>query len=304
MKVYQNLIELVGNTPMLRLNNMEKTNNLTGEIYAKLEKYNPAGSVKDRAALEIIEDAERKGILKPGATIIEPTSGNTGIGLAFIARLKGYKVILTMPSSMSEERIKVLKAYGAEVVLTDAALGMQGSLDKADEILKQTPGAIIAGQFTNPANVNAHYKTTGPEIWEDMDGNIDVFIASVGTGGTLTGIAKYLKEKNKDIKIVAVEPAESPLISKGIAGQHGIQGIGANFIPEILDRNIIDEVYTVTTDEAYQSSREVAQKEGLLVGISSGSVIAAAKHYAKNNKKVVIILPDSGERYLSTELYK
>ncbi len=304
MKVYQNLIELVGNTPMLRLNNMEKTNNLTGEIYAKLEKYNPAGSVKDRAALEIIEDAERKGILKPGATIIEPTSGNTGIGLAFIARLKGYKVILTMPSSMSEERIKVLKAYGAEVVLTDAALGMQGSLDKADEILKQTPGAIIAGQFTNPANVNAHYKTTGPEIWEDMDGNIDVFIASVGTGGTLTGIAKYLKEKNKDIKIVAVEPAESPLISKGIAGQHGIQGIGANFIPEILDRNIIDEVYTVTTDEAYQSSREVAQKEGLLVGISSGSVIDAAKHYAKNNKKVVIILPDSGERYLSTELYK
>lgn len=304
MRVYQNLIELVGNTPMLRLNNMEKTNNLTGEIYAKLEKYNPAGSVKDRAALEIIEDAERKGILKPGATIIEPTSGNTGIGLAFIARLKGYKVILTMPSSMSEERIKVLKAYGAEVVLTDAALGMQGSLDKADEILKQTPGAIIAGQFTNPANVNAHYKTTGPEIWEDMDGNIDVFIASVGTGGTLTGTAKYLKEKNKDIKIVAVEPAESPLISKGIAGQHGIQGIGANFIPEILDRNIIDEVYTVTTDEAYQSSREVAQKEGLLVGISSGSVIAAAKHYAKNNKKVVIILPDSGERYLSTELYK
>ena len=304
MKVYQNLIELVGNTPMLRLNNMEKTNNLTGEIYAKLEKYNPAGSVKDRAALEIIEDAERKGILKPGATIIEPTSGNTGIGLAFIARLKGYKVILTMPSSMSEERIKVLKAYGAEVVLTDAALGMQGSLDKADEILKQTPGAIIAGQFTNLANVNAHYKTTGPEIWEDMDGNIDVFIASVGTGGTLTGTAKYLKEKNKDIKIVAVEPAESPLISKGIAGQHGIQGIGANFIPEILDRNIIDEVYTVTTDEAYQSSREVAQKEGLLVGISSGSVIAAAKHYAKNNKKVVIILPDSGERYLSTELYK
>ncbi len=304
MKVYQNLIELVGNTPMLRLNNMEKTNNLTGEIYAKLEKYNPAGSVKDRAALEIIEDAERKGILKPGATIIEPTSGNTGIGLAFIARLKGYKVILTMPSSMSEERIKVLKAYGAEVVLTDAALGMQGSLDKADEILKQTPGAIIAGQFTNPANVDAHYKTTGPEIWEDMDGNIDVFIASVGTGGTLTGIAKYLKEKNKDIKIVAVEPAESPLISKGIAGQHGIQGIGANFIPEILDRNIIDEVYTVTTDEAYQSSREVAQKEGLLVGISSGSVIDAAKHYAKNNKKVVIILPDSGERYLSTELYK
>ena len=304
MKVYQNLIELVGNTPMLRLNNMEKTNNLTGEIYAKLEKYNPAGSVKDRAALEIIEDAERKGILKPGATIIEPTSGNTGIGLAFIARLKGYKVILTMPSSMSEERIKVLKAYGAEVVLTDAVLGMQGSLDKADEILKQTPGAIIAGQFTNPANVDAHYKTTGPEIWEDMDGNIDVFIASVGTGGTLTGTAKYLKEKNKDIKIVAVEPAESPLISKGIAGQHGIQGIGANFIPEILDRNIIDEVYTVTTDEAYQSSREVAQKEGLLVGISSGSVIDAAKHYAKNNKKVVIILPDSGERYLSTELYK
>ena len=304
MRVYQNLIELVGNTQILRLNNVEKTNNLTGEIYAKLEKYNPAGSVKDRAALEIIEDAERRGILKPGATIIEPTSGNTGIGLAFIARLKGYKVILTMPSSMSEERIKVLKAYGAEVVLTDAVLGMQGSLDKADEILKQTPGAIIAGQFTNPANVNAHYKTTGPEIWEDMDGNIDVFIASVGTGGTLTGTAKYLKEKNKDIKIVAVEPAEFPLISKGIAGQHGIQGIGANFIPEILDRNIIDEVYTVTTDEAYQSSREVAQKEGLLVGISSGSVIAAAKHYAKNNKKVVIILPDSGERYLSTELYK
>ncbi len=304
MKVYQNLIELVGNTPILKLNNVEKMNDLNGEIYAKLEKFNPAGSVKDRVALEIIEDAERKGMLKPGATIIEPTSGNTGIGLAFVARLKGYKVILTMPENMSEERRKVLKAYGAELVLTDASLGMQGALDKADEILKQTPGAIIAGQFINPANVQAHYNTTGPEIWKDMDGNIDVYIASVGTGGTLTGTARYLKEKNKDIKVVAVEPAESPLISKGIVGKHGIQGIGANFIPEILDKNIIDEVYTVTTEEAYDASRELAQKEGLLVGISSGSVITAAKHYAKEGKKVVVILPDSGERYLSTDLYK
>lgn len=303
MRVYQNLIELVGKTPMLKLNNVEKKNNLTGEIYAKLEKFNPAGSVKDRAALEIIEDAERRGILKPGATIVEPTSGNTGIGLAFVARLKGYKVILTMPASMSEERRKVLKAYGAELVLTDASLGMKGSLDKADEILKETPNSFLAGQFTNPANVQAHYKTTGPEIWEDMDGQVDVYIASVGTGGTLTGTAKYLKEKNSNIKIVAVEPAESPLISKGIAGAHGIQGIGANFIPDILEKDIIDEVYTVTTQEAYEASREVSQEEGLLVGISSGSVLAAAKHYAKDGKKVVVILPDSGERYLSTELY-
>lgn len=304
MRVYQNLIELVGNTPMLKLNNVEKANNLTGEVYAKLEKFNPAGSVKDRAALEIIEDAENRGVLKPGAVIVEPTSGNTGIGLAFVARLKGYKVILTMPSSMSEERRKVLKAYGAELVLTDPALGMQGALDKADEILKQTPNSFLAGQFTNPANAQAHYKTTGPEIWEDMDGNVDVFISAVGTGGTLTGTAKYLKEKNKNIKIVAVEPSESPLISKGVVGKHGIQGIGANFVPEILDKELIDEVYTVSTDEAYDASREVAEIEGLLVGISAGSVLAAAKNYAKDGKKVVVILPDSGERYLSTELYK
>lgn len=304
MKVYQNLTELVGNTPMLKLNKIEKENNLTGEIYAKLEKFNPAGSVKDRVALEIIEDAERNGRLKKGSVIIEPTSGNTGIGIAMIGRLKGYKVILTMPSSMSEERRKVLKAYGAELVLTDAKLGMQGAVDKANELLQEYPNAIIAGQFTNPANVQAHYKTTGPEIWNQMDGQIDVYVASVGTGGTLSGTAKYLKEKNPNIKVIAVEPAESPLISEGHAGPHGIQGIGANFIPDILDREIIDEVVTITTDEAYAVSREIAEKEGVLVGISAGAAAAAAKRFAVDGKKVVVILPDSGERYLSTELYK
>lgn len=304
MKVYQNLTELVGNTPMLKLNQIEKENNLTGEIYAKLEKFNPAGSVKDRVALEIIEDAERNGRLKEGSVIIEPTSGNTGIGIAMIGRLKGYKVILTMPSSMSEERRKVLKAYGAELVLTDASLGMQGAVDKANELLAEYPNAIIAGQFTNPANVQAHYKTTGPEIWEQMDGQVDVYVASVGTGGTLSGTAKYLKEKNPNIKVIAVEPAESPLISEGHAGPHGIQGIGANFIPDILDRDIIDEVYPVTTAQAYEVSREIAEKEGVLVGISAGAAAAAAKHFAVDGKKVVVILPDSGERYLSTELYK
>ena len=304
MKVYQDLTELVGNTPILKLNKLEKDNHLTGEIYAKLEKFNPAGSVKDRVALEIIEDAERTGRLKEGSVIIEPTSGNTGIGIAMIGRLKGYKVILTMPSSMSEERRKVLKAYGAELVLTDAKLGMQGAVDKANELLQEYPNAIIAGQFTNPANVQAHYKTTGPEIWEQMDGQIDVYVASVGTGGTLSGTAKYLKEKNPNIKVIAVEPQESPLISEGHAGPHGIQGIGANFIPDILDREIIDEVYPITTEEAYAVSREIAEKEGVLVGISAGAAAAAAKHFAVNGKKVVVILPDSGERYLSTELYK
>lgn len=304
MKVFQNLTELVGNTPMLKLNQIEKENNLTGQLYAKLEKFNPAGSVKDRVALEIIEDAERNGRLKPGSVIIEPTSGNTGIGIAMIGRLKGYKVILTMPSSMSEERRQVLKAYGAELVLTDASLGMQGAVDKANELLNSYPNAIIAGQFTNPANVQAHYKTTGPEIWEQMDGKVDVYVATVGTGGTLSGTAKYLKEKNPNIKIIAVEPKESPLISEGHAGSHGIQGIGANFIPEILDRDIIDEVYPITTEEAYAVSREIAEKEGVLVGISAGAAVAAAKHYAVDGKNVVVILPDSGERYLSTELYK
>lgn len=304
MKVFQNLTELVGNTPMLKLNQIEKENNLTGQLYAKLEKFNPAGSVKDRVALEIIEDAERNGRLKPGSVIIEPTSGNTGIGIAMIGRLKGYKVILTMPSSMSEERRQVLKAYGAELVLTDASLGMQGAVDKANELLNSYPNAIIAGQFTNPANVQAHYKTTGPEIWEQMDGKVDIYVATVGTGGTLSGTAKYLKEKNPNIKIIAVEPKESPLISEGHAGSHGIQGIGANFIPEILDRDIIDEVYPITTEEAYAVSREIAEKEGVLVGISAGAAVAAAKHYAVDGKNVVVILPDSGERYLSTELYK
>ena len=301
--IYENLTELVGNTPILKLNNFKKKNELSGEIYAKLEKYNPAGSVKDRVAYEIIADAEKRGILKPNSVIVEPTSGNTGIGLACIGRLKGYKVILTMPSSMSEERRKILKAYGAELVLTDASLGMKGAVEKADEIVKNTENAFLAGQFINPANVNAHYKTTGPEIWNDLGENVDVFVASVGTGGTLTGTAKYLKEKNPNIKIIAVEPEESPLISKGVAGSHGIQGIGANFIPEILDKNIIDEVITVSTKDAYNVSREVSETEGVLVGISAGAAVAAAKIFAKQGKKVVAILPDSGERYLSTELY-
>ncbi len=276
-------------------------------LLAKLEYFNPAGSVKDRVGAKMIEDAEKSGKLKAGATIIEPTSGNTGIGLAAVAAAKGYKVILTMPDTMSRERIALLRAYGAELVLTDGAKGMTGAIEKAKEIAAATPGSIIAGQFENPANPAAHYESTGPEIWEDTDGRVDIFVAGVGTGGTLTGTARYLKEKNPDIKVVAVEPASSPLLSKGISGAHGLMGIGANFVPEILDTSLYDEVITVTEEEAYAAGRELVRCEGVLVGITSGAALHAAALVASREenrgKTVVVLLPDTGERYLSTPMY-
>lgn len=303
MKVYNNVLDLIGNTPILKLDKYAKESNIESNIFAKLESYNPAGSSKDRIAKEIIEKAEREGKIKKGDIIIEPTSGNTGIGLALVGRIKGYKVILTMPSNMSEERIKLLKAYGAGVILTDASLGMKGAIQKAEELALKYSNSYIPGQFTNTANVDAHYKTTGPEIWNDMDGKIDYFVAGVGTGGTLTGTAKFLKEKNPNIKIIAVEPEESPLISKRKSGAHGIQGLGANFVPNILDLEVIDKVITVSTEEAIESVKEISESEGLLVGISSGAAITAIKKLNEKNKNVVVILPDSGERYLSSNIF-
>ena len=300
--VYNNILELVGKTPIVRLNKFKESNGLDFNLFGKLESFNPAGSAKDRVALKIIEDAERDGKLKKGSIIIEPTSGNTGIGLAMVGRIKGYKVILTMPDNMSSERISLLKAYGAEVVLTDAVLGMKGAIEKANEIAKLYPNSFIAGQFTNYSNVLAHYESTGPEIWDDLNGNIDYVVASIGTGGTITGIAKYLKEKNKDIKIIGIEPKESPLITSGESGVHGIQGIGANFIPDILDLNLIDKVEIVSTEDAYKEVKEISELEGILVGISSGSVLASVKKL-KLSGNVVVILPDSGERYLSNNLF-
>lgn len=304
MKVYNNILELIGNTPIIRLEKYEKNNNIESKIFAKLECYNPAGSSKDRIALEIIEKAEDEQKLKKGAVIVEPTSGNTGIGLAMIGRIKGYKVILTMPSNMSEERIKLLKAYGAEVVLTDKSAGMKGAIEKAKEIAKKYKNSYIPEQFVNKSNSEAHYKSTGPEIWRDMEGKIDYLIAGIGTGGTLTGTARYLKEKNPNIKIIGIEPEESPMISKGKSASHGIQGIGANFVPEILDLNIIDEIITINTDEAYKSVKEISEIEGILVGISSGAVVRAIKKINVKNKNIVVILPDSGERYLSNNVFK
>ena len=300
--VYNNILELVGKTPIVRLNKFKESNGLDFNLFGKLESFNPAGSAKDRVALKIIEDAERDGKLKKGSVIIEPTSGNTGIGLAMVGRIKGYKVILTMPDNMSSERISLLKAYGAEVVLTDAVLGMKGAIEKANEIAKLYPNSFIAGQFTNYSNVLAHYESTGPEIWEDLNGNVDYVVASIGTGGTITGIAKYLKEKNEKIKIIGIEPEESPLITTGKSGIHGIQGIGANFIPDILDLNLIDRVETVSTEDAYKEVKEISELEGILVGISSGSVLASVKKL-KLSGNVVVILPDSGERYLSNNLF-
>ena len=300
--VYNNILELVGKTPIVRLNKFKESNGLNFNLFGKLESFNPAGSAKDRVALKIIEDAERDGKLKKGSVIIEPTSGNTGIGLAMVGRIKGYKVILTMPDNMSSERISLLKAYGAEVVLTDAVLGMKGAIEKANEIAKLYSNSFIAGQFTNYSNVIAHYESTGPEIWEDLNGNIDYVVASIGTGGTITGIAKYLKEKNEKIKIIGIEPEESPLITTGKSGIHGIQGIGANFIPDILDLNLIDRVETVSTEDAYKEVKEISELEGILVGISSGSVLASVKKL-KLSGNVVVILPDSGERYLSNNLF-
>ena len=307
MKIYSSLSELIGRTPILELTRYGTQKNITARLLAKLEAFNPAGSAKDRIALEMIDDAERRGILTKDSVIIEPTSGNTGIGLAAIATSRGYKAIIVMPSSMSEERKALMRAYGAELVLTDGALGMAGAIAKAEELARSLPGSFIAGQFENSANPAAHYKTTGPEIWEDTDGDIDIFIAGVGTGGTISGTGKYLKEKNPNVKIIAVEPADSPVLSEGRGGAHGIQGIGAGFIPKALDVNVYDEVITVTTEESYAEARAMAATEGYLVGISSGAALAAAVRVAarpeSKGKNIVVLLPDSGERYLSTGLF-
>ena len=307
MNIYTSVAQLIGGTPLLELKNLSKANNINATLVAKLESFNPAGSAKDRVALQMIEDAEATGRLAPGATIIEPTSGNTGIGLASIAAAKGYKVIITIPDTMSPERVKLMRAYGAEVILTPGALGMKGSIAKAEELNKQIPNSIIAGQFDNPANPAAHYNTTGPEIWADTDGKVDIFVAGVGTGGTITGTGEYLKEQNPNVKIIAAEPADSPYLSRGVAGAHKLQGIGAGFVPKILNTKIYDEILTVTTDEAYQAARQLATTEGVLVGISSGAALSAALEIAKrpenSGKMIVVLLPDTGDRYLSTELF-
>ncbi len=305
--IYESFSQLVGHTPLMHLNRFEKEHNLGASLLAKLECFNPAGSAKDRVALKMIEDAEQKGLIKSGSVIIEPTSGNTGIGLAAVAAGKGYKVILTMPDTMSVERINLLKAYGAEIVLTDGKKGMQGAIDKANEIAKSTKGSYIAGQFVNPANPAAHFETTGPEIWQDTNGKVDIFVAGVGTGGTLSGAGRFLRSKNSNVKIVAVEPSDSRLLSEGTAGPHKIQGIGANFVPDTLDKDIIDEIFPVTTEQAFTAAKELAKRDGILVGISSGAALFAAAEIAKREenkgKTVVVLLPDSGERYLSTGLF-
>ncbi len=307
MKIYDSITDLIGGTPLLKISNYSEKFAGGVTIFAKLEMFNPAGSIKDRVARGMIADAEASGKLAPGATIIEPTSGNTGIGLAAIASAKGYKAIIVMPDSMSVERRTLMTAYGAELVLTPGAEGMSGAIKKAEELASQIPGAIVAGQFVNPANPAAHYDTTGPEIWSDTDGSVDIVVAGVGTGGTITGIGKYLKEKNPNIKIIAVEPADSPVLSGGTAGPHGLQGIGAGFVPEILDTDVYDEIVTVTTDEAYDATRNLAKTEGVLVGISSGAALYAATKIAKREenvgKKIVVILPDTGDRYLSTPMF-
>lgn len=307
MKIYKQFTDLIGHTPLFELARLEKKNRVQATILAKLEYFNPAGSVKDRVADAMIDNAEKQGVLKPGATIIEPTSGNTGIGLAAIAAAKGYKIILTMPETMSVERRNLLKAYGAQIVLTDGAKGMAGAIEKADELAAQTPNAFIPGQFSNPANPAMHFKTTGPEIWQDTDGTVDVFVAGVGTGGTLSGVGKYLKIQKPDVKIIAVEPAGSPVLSKGTPGAHSIQGIGAGFVPDTLDIHIYDEIIPVKDDDAFATGRAIARTEGLLVGISSGAAVWAALELAKRpenkDKTIVALLPDTGERYLSTPMF-
>lgn len=307
MAIYRSIDELIGHTPIIELGNFEKNNSLTSRVFAKVEFFNPAGSIKDRAALEMINHAERCGALKPGGVIIEPTSGNTGIGLAAICASRGYRLIIVMPDNMSEERKLLMRAYGAELILTDGSLGMAGAIARAEELKRELGGAIIAGQFSNPANPEAHYKTTAPEIWADTDGELDIFISCIGTGGTVSGCARYLKEKNPNIKIIGVEPASSPFITEGRSGAHAIQGIGAGFIPENLDLSLIDEVVTVTDGEAIAYARNIARCEGLLVGISSGAALAAAIKVARREentgKRIVVILPDTGERYLSAGVF-
>ena len=306
--IYEDLADLIGNTPLLRLRNIEREHSLNAKIVAKIEFKNPSGSVKDRAAFAMIEDAEKKGLLKKGSVIIEPTSGNTGIGLAALAAAKGYRLILTMPDTMSVERRSLLAAYGAELVLTPGNDGMIGTIAKAEELNKEIKGSIILGQFTNPANPDYHERTTGPEIWDDTDGKVDLFVAGVGTAGTITGVGRYLKSKNKNVRIVGVEPAESDILSGGTAKPHKIQGIGANFIPELFDRSVIDEVMRIPGDEAIAFGRETAKKEGLLVGISAGAALAASVKLAKlpenKGKMIVFIIPDGGERYLSSEMFQ
>ncbi len=306
--VKTSVLELIGNTPILKISRYSETAGVTGaNILAKLEYLNPAGSTKDRAALNMIEDAENKGVLKAGATIIEPTSGNTGIGLAMAAAAKGYRAILTLPETMSQERRTLLHAYGAELVLTDGAKGMSGAIEKAEELRDSIPGAVILGQFDNPANADAHRKTTGPEIWKQTGGQVDIFVATVGTGGTITGVGEYLKSKNADIQVVAVEPASSPVLSGGQAGPHKIQGIGAGFVPKVLNTDVYDEIITVENEDAFEEGARFARSEGILVGISSGAALKAAAELAKRpenaGKNIVVLLPDSGDRYLSTPLF-
>lgn len=306
-KIYENVAELIGKTPLLHANNFEKKRGVEANIFAKLEYFNPAGSVKDRVALAMINDAEQRGILKEGSVIIEPTSGNTGIGLASIAAARGYRIILTMPETMSIERRNLLKAYGAELVLTEGSKGMKGAIAKAEELAKETPDSFIPGQFVNPANPAAHKDTTGPEIWEDTEGNVDIFIAGVGTGGTVTGIGEFLKSKNPDIKVIAVEPAGSPVLSTGKGGPHMIQGIGAGFVPDVLNTKIYDEIVTIENEDAFDAGREFAKAEGILVGISSGAALHAAEIVAarpeNKGRNIVVLLPDTGDRYLSTALF-
>ena len=306
-KIYNGALELVGNTPLVEVKNIEEELGLETRILVKLEYFNPAGSVKDRIAKAMIEDAEEKGLLKEGSVIIEPTSGNTGIGLASIAAVKGYRIILTMPETMSVERRNILKAYGAEIVLTEGAKGRKGAIEKADELAKEIPGSYIPGQFVNPANPEVHRKTTGPEIWKDTDGEVDLFIAGVGTGGTLTGVGEYLKSQNPDVKIVALEPASSPVLSTGTGGPHKIQGIGAGFVPDVLNTPVYDEIFTVENDDAFATGKLLAKKEGILVGISSGAALYGAIELAKRpenkGKTIVALLPDTGDRYYSTPLF-
>lgn len=305
--IYKGTLGLIGNTPLVEVTNVEKDQELNAKILVKLEYFNPAGSVKDRIAKAMIEDAEEKGLLKEGSVIIEPTSGNTGIGLASIAAVKGYRIILTMPETMSVERRNILKAYGAEIVLTEGAKGMKGAIEKADELAKEIPGSYIPGQFVNPANPEVHRKTTGPEIWKDTDGEVDLFIAGVGTGGTLTGVGEYLRSQNPDVKIVALEPASSPVLSTGKGGPHKIQGIGAGFVPDVLNTTVYDEIFTVENDDAFATGKLLAKKEGILVGISSGAALYGAIELAKRpenkGKTIVALLPDTGDRYYSTPLF-